>query len=120
MTELIRAGFDVNARNSLGVTPLMGAAIVNRVDMLEKLLETGADVNAETSDGVTAVILATIFQETDAVEFLVEAGAELGHRVHTEVILSKAVDPYPGKTALEIAQEQGNPELIALLRDSRE
>jgi ankyrin repeat protein len=55
---LIDAGADVNARQQMDYTPLMGAAANARVDLLELLLAHGADPALTTTDGKTAADLA--------------------------------------------------------------
>jgi uncharacterized protein len=48
---LIKAGADVNARDSKGVTPLIHAAMVNSYDVMYVLLEAGADIRAKDDAG---------------------------------------------------------------------
>jgi len=67
--ELIRRGADVNAQNDVGYTPLMGAAAMNRVDMLQAVVEAGADLNATTFEGGTALIAAVVQQSPEASGF---------------------------------------------------
>ena len=55
---LLDAGADVNARQQMDYTPLMGAAANARVDILELLLSRGADPSLQTTDGKTAAALA--------------------------------------------------------------
>lgn len=51
---LIDAGADVNARQQMDYTPLMGAAANGRRDLLDLLLARGADASLVTTDGKTA------------------------------------------------------------------
>lgn len=108
--ELIRRGADVNAQNDVGYTPLMGAAAMNRVDLLQALVEAGANLNATTSEGGTALMVAVIQRNPEAVQFLVESGVELDHKLQA--------GEYGGKTALEIAREQEDREIVEILEDS--
>ncbi len=55
---LITAGADVNAKDSKGMTALLGAAMGGNADCLKALIDAGADVNAKDSDGQTALIWA--------------------------------------------------------------
>ncbi len=65
-------GFDVNARDKNGWTPLHVAVFENRVEAAEALLQQGAEVNAET----TAEIGETMPKgETYVVRFRYEAGS---------------------------------------------
>lgn len=55
---LLDAGADVDARQQMDYTPLMGAAANARVEILELLLARGADHLRVTTDGKTAADLA--------------------------------------------------------------
>jgi ankyrin repeat protein len=55
---LLDAGADVNARQQMDYTPLMGAAANARLDILELLLARGADPSLRTTDGKNAADLA--------------------------------------------------------------
>ena len=60
LDELERAlarGADVNARNNLGLTPLMMAAYHGQTEMVKALVEHGADVNAFDNRGLRAAML---------------------------------------------------------------
>ena len=55
---LVAAGADVNARQQMDYTPLMGAAANARTAMIDFLLAHGADRTMKTTDGKTAADLA--------------------------------------------------------------
>ena len=55
---LLDAGADVNARQQMDYTPLMGAAANARLDLMDLLLARGADPALATTDGKTAADLA--------------------------------------------------------------
>ena len=55
---LLDKGADVNARQQVGYTPLMGAAGTGREDILDMLLRNGADPSLVSEDGKTALSLA--------------------------------------------------------------
>ena len=55
---LLDAGADVNARQQIDYTPLMGAAANARMELLELLLARGADPSLTTTEGKTAADLA--------------------------------------------------------------
>jgi len=55
---LLDAGADVNARQQMDYTPLMGAAANARLALLDLLLARGADPSLRTADGKTAADLA--------------------------------------------------------------
>jgi len=60
ITALVKAGADVNAKDSLGVSPLMDLAGRRFADkeMIIALINAGADVNAQDNLGMTPLILA--------------------------------------------------------------
>ena len=55
---LLDAGADVNARQQIDYTPLMGAAANARTAIMDMLLARGADPSLKTTDGKTAADLA--------------------------------------------------------------
>jgi ankyrin repeat protein len=55
---LLERGVDVNARQQVGYTPLMGAASSGREDLVELLLGHGADPALVAEDGRTAAVVA--------------------------------------------------------------
>ena len=55
---LVEAGADVDARQQIDFTPLMGAAANARMEILELLLAHGADPSLKTTEGKTAADLA--------------------------------------------------------------
>jgi uncharacterized protein len=50
---LIKAGADLNARNSYGLTPLAEAAVLRAFDVMYVLLEAGADLRAKDNNGLS-------------------------------------------------------------------
>ena len=55
---LLEHGADVNARQQVGYTPLMGAAGAGRNDIADMLLARGADPSLTSDDGKTAAQIA--------------------------------------------------------------
>jgi ankyrin repeat protein len=55
---LLERGADVNARQQVGYTPLMGAAASGRGDIADLLLQHGADTALLSDDGKTAADIA--------------------------------------------------------------
>lgn len=55
---LIERGADVNARQQIGYTPLMGAASAGRQDLVRLLLDHGADRTLLSDDGKSAADIA--------------------------------------------------------------
>jgi hypothetical protein len=66
---------DINARNEHGMTALMRAARLGRLQMARVLLEHGADPNVTRSDNFTALSLAAFFGHSEIVELLMRYGA---------------------------------------------
>ncbi|KAM5358037.1 hypothetical protein ACJZ2D_015659 [Fusarium nematophilum] len=79
LSLLIRAGADVNARDSSGHAPIHVAKIP---DVIRHLIDAGADPNAETPDGETALHLLPLHSNRDLVKLIVEGGADINKREH--------------------------------------
>lgn len=56
LERALARGADVNARNNLGLTPLMMAAYHGQTDMVKALVEHGAEVNAVDNGGLAAML----------------------------------------------------------------
>jgi len=74
LSEIVKAGADVNARSKKGETALMASAVTGMAD--EDLLNAGAEVNAVNDDGVTALMVLVQRGDPDQVETLLKAGAD--------------------------------------------
>jgi ankyrin repeat protein len=99
---LLKAGGNVNARDSRGNTPLMYAAAVGSPQMMRRLIAAGADVNARNGFQATAPIWGA--NDLQKSRVLIENGADVNAR-------SKQ-----GRTPLLIAAAQaGNVETVRLL-----
>jgi ankyrin repeat protein len=99
---LVQAGVDPNARQANGMTALMSAVFNGQHDVAKVLLEKGAQVGAEAS-GFNALSLAVERGDKSMVTLLLDNGAEARTR------------PGSGLSPLEKAQQQGKPEIAALL-----
>jgi ankyrin repeat protein len=73
--KLISKGADVNAKDNIGMTPLMAAAEEGRKDVCELLISKGADINAQDKDGKTALKYAIENSKNDVADFLRSKGA---------------------------------------------
>lgn len=75
---LLKRNAAANARDELGNTPLMAAALNGDVAMLELLLKAGAEVNSSNKAGATVLMRAATFE--DKVRLLVTRGADVNAR----------------------------------------
>src|SRR5262249_6464014 len=102
--SLLKNNSDVHARDELGNTPLMAAALNADAAVLELLLQAGADVNATNKAGATALMRAATFE--DKARMLVAKGAALKPRSRL------------GNTALILAARKvGNSPTVQFLLD---
>mmetsp|Transcript_32118 Transcript_32118/g.75421 ORF Transcript_32118/g.75421 Transcript_32118/m.75421 type:complete len:136 (+) Transcript_32118:274-681(+) len=72
---LLAAGADVNARNSLGRTPLH-APNMGHAEVTQILLAAGGDHNARDNEGMTPLDLAKRFGQTTVVELMLQHASE--------------------------------------------
>lgn len=107
VSRLIAGGADINARNRLGITPLMEAAGRGNVKIMTMLLDKGADVNAkweaEGFKGLTPLMIAVFGGHLEAARVLIAKGADVNAR-------------YDGRwSALTIAAADGRQAIAELL-----
>lgn len=137
MKILIEAGADVNQPNASGTTALMKAAIANKPEIVKILLHAGANVNVRDAKELRSALgWAAKYQHREIVRLLLEAGADVNTRrargwtilmdLATEnkvemmrEFLNAGADATlknaDGKTALDIARDNGEQEAIDLL-----
>lgn len=96
--QLIESGADVNATDDDGWTPLDNATNGDLIEIAELLLENGAEVRGQ-------LIWASRNDYVEFVKLFLKHDADVN-----------AVDD-EGKTALQYATEEGNTEIIALLKE---
>jgi ankyrin repeat protein len=101
--SLIEGGADVNRRTSFGTTPLSRAADVGFKDIVKLLIAKGADVNTKNNWNWTPLHNAA-YGHKDMVELLITEGANVNAR------------DGGGRTPLFYAKEEGNAEIVELLR----
>ncbi|MDR3754940.1 MAG: ankyrin repeat domain-containing protein [Terracidiphilus sp.] len=103
ITNILKAGTDVNARTAHGETALMAASLAGKVDCMKLLISAHANVNLTNKDGNTALDFAALKGGADSVKILVEAKAE---------VLSTNAD---GDTALTMAARKPDIDSIKIL-----
>ena len=100
---LIDAGADIEARNSLGRSPLLVACENGNISEVKMLVEAGAGVRATDNEGDTCLILATHCGCTETVRYL--AGlpeVDVNHKGRNGTALHNAVD-------------EGSPDVVQVL-----
>jgi len=66
-----------SAKDEHGQTPLFGAAMRNRAEVIRRLIAAGADPNATDSVGNAPIHPATWTGSTEALQALIEHGADV-------------------------------------------
>ena len=103
----VKAGMDVNERDSAGTPFLCDAARNGKKDMVQWLLEKGAEIDAVSQDrGYSAVMDAVWKSNKEIVELLVSKGANLN-------FVSR-----DGQTALILATGSGNFDICRILAEN--
>ena len=107
--KLLKNGADVGARDELGNTPLMAAAMSADPAVLELLLKAGADVNATNQAGATALMRAATFE--DKARLLVAKGADVKarSRMGNSAIILAARKPGNSRTVKFLLDHGADP-----------
>lgn len=100
---LINFGADVNNSDVYGYTPVYIASMNNRFEVVNLLTKSNADVNqALNHDGKAPIHIAALNENLEIAQILIDSGADITLRTHQ------------GKSALDIATEKQNREMIEL------
>jgi len=145
VTELLRAGCDVNKLVSDGNTPLMRAAYYGHADLVAMLLRQGSDPNKTAKDGASALFWACRCGHEAIARMLIAAGANVNATRASDIrdddvgpsVLNVAISHAPAsvievlvsagasleyryldRDPVEFAEWHGRPELVPLLRRS--
>src|SRR6476661_1277580 len=134
---LLQAGADVNLANLSGVTPLMAASFASKPEIVQALLAAGARTEPQDRVKKTATTYAAAQGCTPCLEALSRGGAPLEARLDggltllmwaagygredtVRFLLQRGVDPAlrdeRGKTAEDIARENGHTAVVQALR----
>lgn len=108
---LIEKGAGINTLSDNNWPPLYAAANSNALDVAKYLIDSGAQVNIATEEGRHSPLLgASYHNNVEMVKLLLAAGAD------TSAKLSKSHLRYGNQTALDLAERQGNDEVVELLK----
>lgn len=106
--ELVARDVDVDALDRYGQTGLMLAARAGRADLVAALIEHGADLDVTAKFGLSALMLAVVNGHAEVARLLVRAGCD-------RTLRGSGAPGFAGKTARDLAAEQGLHELAAEL-----
>jgi ankyrin repeat protein len=107
--QLLKAGGEVDAKDKHGFTPLVSAASVCNPEALRFLASNGARIDAIGQleyGGSTALTTASRTGQVDCVRTLLELGA------------NPALKMKDGATALSNAEQSGNADVLALIKEA--
>lgn len=140
--DLLQSGADANARNIVGSPVLVEAAKRGHHEMVRALLEKGAKPNARSDEDSTALLSAVGAGHAETVKALLAGGADvnLAHERGllkgitplmvaasenakiVKILLEKGADVNakagPGVTALSLAQQNKQQEIVRLLKEA--
>ncbi len=77
---LFESGLPIEARDGVGATPLMLAALSGEEDIVRYLLECGADIHAVDADKQTPLMYAVEWESLEVAQLLLERGADVHAR----------------------------------------
>jgi uncharacterized protein len=107
MAILYKAGADINARNSVGDSPLDLAAEHDQLEAAKLLLEMKARVNDQDKNGMTALMFAAKAGDVEMVRALLDGGA------------NPNMSDYTGRDAVGWAQESRRPLVVQALKSAQ-
>lgn len=100
-------GVDINARNKLGYTPLIRAAMNGRKEVASLLLKEGADLWLADKDGFTAALCAALHGYLPVLELIVSE-AKQRHGVEEAVNKLRDGKTITGRTLIMCAARNGH------------
>ena len=139
---LLEAGANVNARDRVGVTPLMRAVMKGSAETVKTFLDFKPDLGAQTTDpeapGSTALMFAVYKNNPEVVKLLLDAGADINQSDNVfgaalawaayynrediaALLLERGADPNvvnrDGDTAVMFAAARGSLRLVQTMLD---
>lgn len=100
--ELMKAGADVNAKNSRGMAPIHFMMQITNADnrkiILKDLMDRGAHINAQNEDGSTMLHIAVTNLDYDWIDYLNKGYGQ---------IINYNIRDNKGRTPLQLALERG-------------
>ena len=113
MEALIKAGADVNIRNSKGETPLHKATLTRKTDAVQLLIHLGAKINVASNTGNMPLHFAVTAQTSELAEMLIKAGADINTRTNEIAFISPCTGSFKDFvvskwTPLHYAAARGN------------
>ncbi|MBT8399196.1 MAG: ankyrin repeat domain-containing protein [Rhodothermia bacterium] len=106
VSQLLREGANVDARDRYGRTGLMIAAHAGHLHVVETLIASGADLNVTAKYGFSALMLAAVSGHEEIARTLAAAGAD-------RAIRGTGAPGFDGKTAADLAADLGLGSLAA-------
>lgn len=103
ISELMRDGADINAKNTFGETPLHWAVCDGNTAIATLLIEKGANINAKNTFGDTPLHKAAYYRRPAIATLLIEKGANINTKNTV------------GNTPLHRAVDKGYTEIATLL-----
>ena len=87
---LIEKGANLDAKDSMGYTPLYWAVLFSRIEIVQFLCDYGASVEARDNLGCTPLFLAVMRDDLPIVKELIERKADINARVNGQTVLGWA------------------------------
>lgn len=108
LKQLRAHGAPFDQLDRYGQTALMLAAARGHAEVARWLAESGTDLNRTAKYGLSALMLAALYGHIDVAHALLAAGAD-------QTLRSAGAPGFDGKTALDLARDNGDPQLVELL-----
>lgn len=105
--EALKRGANPNDKDVFGQTALTQAVMMNRTDVVKRLIEAGAALDVQRNDGYTPLMLAVVDNRPAIVKLLLDAGADPNiteHQGNIALILAVENILHSGTTALAIPE----------------